>query len=150
MLEIVILWALGKKVAAMCKERGRTAWPWVVMLVLSWYGGAFAGAVVAVVVNMAVNPNLREPDMMFLLIGCLLGALGGVCFTLTVVSLLPAAERYDDYDDYDDRDDGYPRRRRGRTDEFDDGRYEDDYDRPRKKRRHEDEYDDYEDRDRYR
>ncbi|OWK43567.1 hypothetical protein [Fimbriiglobus ruber] len=148
MLEILILWALGKKIARMTKERGRAAWPWVILLIVCWYGGALAAVVAAGIAVAVANPNNPDAgdDMMLLFIGAALaGAIGGALFTFGVVSLLPNARdpRDDEYDDdedyrhtrrrrYDDEDvDDRPREHRGYidSDDRDGGRRYDDDDR---------------------
>jgi hypothetical protein len=137
-LEIIILYLLGKKIAAMCNDRGRTAWPWVVFMVLGWYGGAIVGVVVAMVIMLATDPNAQEPNMALLIAFGLGGAVAAVGFVTLVVSLLPPVERFEDEDEYDE--DLTPRRRRMRYDD-EDSEVEDDRPRRRRRRDEDDEYD---------
>jgi MFS family permease len=133
MLEIIILVLCGRHIASIAKRKNRSAVGYVILMVLGWYGGAFAGAILGVIVAEA--SGIRGDDNMgFLIVGLLLGAVSGLGFAyLVVCSVSPLPKRRgaddDDYDDYDDR----PRRRR----DYD----EDEYDRPRSRRRDED-YDD--------
>jgi hypothetical protein len=152
MLEIVVLIVLGQKIAKMAKSRGRSAWPWVLLLIGCWYGGAFAAGITAMIVMTmadpqaaAPNPNGPPGDLLILMGAALAGAVCGAVFAFVVVSLLP-----DVRDQWDDEDDRYERRR-GR-------RYEDDGeddpggsadDRDDRRRRYEEEDDDYTRRGRY-
>jgi hypothetical protein len=140
MLEIVVLIVLGQKIAKMAKSRGRSAWPWVLLLIGCWYGGAFAAGITAMIVMMmadpqaaAPNPNGPPGDLLILMGVALAGAVCGAIFAFVVVSQLP-----DVRDQYDDEDDRYERQPRRRYDEEDDRR-----------RRYEEEDDDYTRRGRY-
>jgi hypothetical protein len=121
MLEIILIVVLSKKIAAMARERGRRAAPWVVMFVFAWVigelGGAFAGGVLSAV----LAPNDPDPNLLLVIGGALAGVVGAVLLSFGIVSSLPdvSDERYDD-DEYDDR----PRRRRD-EDYDDDEEYDD-------------------------
>jgi hypothetical protein len=145
MLEIVVLIVLGQKIARMAKDRGRSAWPWVLLLIGCWYGGAFAAGITAMIVMMmadpqaaAPNPNGPPGDLLIFLGAALAGAVCGAIFAFVVVSLLPdVRDQYDDEDDYDER---RPRRRHG--DEDDDPRWSAS-DREDRRKQYEEEDDDY-------
>jgi hypothetical protein len=156
MLEIIILVILGQKIARMARDRDRSAWPWVLLLIFCWYGGAFAAAVVAAVVmalanlNAAAgNPNGPPGDLLVFIGAALGGAICGAIFTFLVVSRLPDARDWDDEDDSDDYDRPARRRRRWSDDEEDeDDRWRDLDERDDRRRRSDDE-DDYTRRGRY-
>jgi hypothetical protein len=147
MLEIIVLVVLGQKIARMARDRGRAAWPWVLLLIGCWYGGAIAAAVLTMIVMAivdpqaaAANPNGPPGDLLIFLASALGGAICGAIFAFVVVSLLP------DVRDDEDEDDRYERRPRRRYDEDDyDRRYADD--REERRRRSDDE--DYTRRGRY-
>ena len=109
MLEIIMLFVCGKKVAEICKRKNRAAWPWVLMMIAFYIGGAMTGAIAAVIVTMADNPNAEEPDLIPLLIGYVAGAVLGMVTTFVIVYALPDAGRRQDEDD-----DYRPRRRSAR------------------------------------
>jgi hypothetical protein len=143
MLEIVVLIVLGQKIARMARDRGRSAWPWVLLLIGCWYGGAFAAGVTAMIVMMmadpqaaAPNPNGPPGDLLVFIGAALAGAICGAIFAFVVVSLLP-----DVRDQWDDEDDRYERRSRRlyEDDEEDDPRWSTDD----RRRRYEEEDDDY-------
>src|SRR5688500_6215721 len=106
MLEIVVLIVLGQKIAKMARSRGRSAWPWVILLIGCWYGGAFAAGITAMVVMTianpqaaAANPNGPPEDLLILIGAALVGAICGAIFAFVVVSLLPdVRDQYDDED----------------------------------------------------
>ena len=139
MLEIVILWTLGKKVAGMCRDRGRKPLPWVVLLVLAWYGGAMVGFVACAVGFQIANPGQKDPPLVPLLISALGTAALGVTLVVVIVSLLPRLrDKYDDeeYDDEDEPDDRPAPRTADPYAEYD-RRYRDDEDddyRPARRR----------------
>jgi hypothetical protein len=69
MLEIIMLFLCGKKIAEICNRKSRTAWPWVLMMIAFYIGGGLTGAIVAGIVTMTNNPNAVEPDLIPFLIG---------------------------------------------------------------------------------
>jgi len=86
MLEILILFVCGKKIAAICREKNRAAWPWVLMMVFFWYGGAVAGAIVGVIASEISEPQANEPDPVMLLGGAIGGAVLGIAGALFALS----------------------------------------------------------------
>jgi hypothetical protein len=160
MCEILLLWFMGKKIAAMAENKGRAAVLFVVMLVLLWFGGEICGGIFGFIL---IRGN--EDKMPVVYICALLGAAAGAGLSFLIVGLLPPAHdedrprrrrrprraRLDDEEDYrprrrrrdhdEDEEEDRPRRRRRDDDE-------DEEDRPRRRRRDEDE--DEEDRPRRR
>ena len=130
MLEIVILFLCGKKIAEICNRKGRAGWPWVLMMIGFWIGGAIAGAIAALIVATVADPDAEEPNLIMLLVGYIGGAALGMVLTFVIVSALPAAGGQDDDDEYDDRPRRRSRRRPRRLEEE-----EDVYDRPPPDRR---------------
>jgi hypothetical protein len=116
MLEILILIALGKNIAAKARAKGRSGPPFVILLVVLWIGCELAGAVVAGIVSMVVFGG-GEPELLVLYMGALPGAIIGALIAFGIVSALGPArprDREDDYEgDYEDGDD-YDRRSRDR------------------------------------
>ena len=126
MLEIVVLIVLGQKIAKMARSRGRSAWPWVILLIACWYGGAVAAGVTAAVVMAmadpqaaAANPNGPPVDLFIFIGAALVGAICGAVFAFVVVSQLPDVREWDDEDDRSER----RPRRRYESDEEDDRRW---------------------------
>lgn len=123
MLEIIILFVCGKKIAAICNEKNRAAWPWVLMMIFFWYGGAIAGAVVGLIASELSDPRADEPNPVMLFGGIIGGAVLGMVVTFVTVNMLPANEDEYEYDrrrrryDDDEDDDYRPRRRRSAEDD---------------------------------
>ncbi len=79
MLEIIFLIWFGKKLAAICRQKGRSE-GWVAMGVLFWLGGEFIGIVVGSLLGMGTGSYL---------VALLLAAIGaGVSWA--VINNLPA------------------------------------------------------------
>jgi hypothetical protein len=139
MLEIIILFVVGRHIASIAKRKNRNPVGYVLLLVGCYFGGAVSFGIAGMVVGNSANAAENEA-LVFFFMGYLVGAALGVGLAYLIVnSVAPIKKRrrrddYDDqYDDYDDCD----RPRRRRHDEIDD---EDDHDRPRARRR-DDEYD---------
>jgi len=138
MCEILLLVLMGKKIAQMANEKGRSGALFVVMLVLCWFGGEIFGAIFGAILVGG------DEDKMFVAYLCgLVGAGAGAGLTFLTVSLLTPAHDYEE--DFrprrrprrvslDDEDDDRPRRRR-RYDEEDEVEKDD---RPRRRRRDDD------------
>jgi hypothetical protein len=147
-LEIILLFVLGKNIAAIARRKNRNPVGYVLLLVFGWFGLGFVFAILAVVIGMAAGMNEDEvllPAILGYLVGAACAA-GLAYLVVGAVSPLRRKRRFDDEDDYDDYEDR-PRRRRPRDedpydydDEPDDPRSrrrprdEDDYDRPRRRR----------------
>ncbi len=148
MCEIILLFVLGKKIAAMAAEKGRAGWPWVIMLILFWIGGEITGAIIGTLLTEGPRGGEAGDDNMLVVLGCAVGmAVLGAVAAFTIVSILPAVEKADD--DYDrprrrsrrdrDEDDDRPRRRDEDDDAGRDRKNRDDDDtddRPRRRRDH--------------
>jgi hypothetical protein len=145
MLEIVVLIVLGQKIAKMARSRGRAAWPWVILLIACWYGGAIAAGVTAAIVMAmadpqaaAANPNDPPEDLLIFIGAALVGAICGAVFAFVVVSQLPDVR--DQWDDEDERPERRPRRR---YESEEDDRRGSGSDRDARRRYDEEEDDDY-------
>jgi hypothetical protein len=136
-LEILLLFVLGKKIAAIAKEKNRSPVGYVLLLVFGWFILGFGGGVVLAII--AVSGGAKEDDALVAFIpGYLVGVVCAAVLAFTVVKMASPLRRhrggdeYDDYDDYEEesrRRDDYDndRPRRGRRDE------DDDFDRPRRR-----------------
>src|SRR4051812_26934649 len=132
-LEILLLFVLGKKIAAIAKSKNRNPAGYVLLLVFGWFILGFGTGVVLAII--ATTGGATEDDAIIAFIpGYLIGVVAAATLAFMVVKMVSPLRRnrdgdeYDDYDDFEDR----PRRRRDK---------DDDYDRPRSRRRDED--DDY-------
>jgi hypothetical protein len=103
MLEIILVFAMSKKIAAMAREKGRSAVGYVFLLIGFWFGGEIAGAVIGVVASLAANPN-AEPNLAVVYILALFGAAAGAIISFVVVGNLPSVDHYPDERDDDDLD----------------------------------------------
>jgi hypothetical protein len=86
MLEIVIVWALAKKIAAIARRRGRAAAGYVVLFIFSWLFGEFAGAVCGAIAA-------GGEESLILYVFALAGAAAGALFAFVLVSSLPDVRR---------------------------------------------------------
>ena len=108
MLEVLLLLALGRKIAAMARARGRSPAPWVILLIVFWVGGEVTGGILAAIVSMQENPNQGDPPLLLVMgVGLATAAVGAV-LAFTIVSLLPSVED-EEFDEEFDEDDP-PRR----------------------------------------
>jgi hypothetical protein len=138
MLEIILVFVISKKIAAMMKEKGRSAVGYILLFIFLWFAGEVVGAIVGVIFSMATNPNALNDGFpvlpwIFALVGAAVG--GGIGYTIAAV--MPAVQTVEDerwrgegYDD--DEDDRRRPARRGRSDD-EEGAFED-ADRPSERR----------------
>lgn len=91
MLEIIALLTLGKAIAAMATRRGRSAALFVVMLLVLWLGGEFAGAILGALA-VAAGGHSMDDHMFMVYLGCLVGAAAGAVTAFTVAYNIPPAE----------------------------------------------------------
>jgi hypothetical protein len=140
-LEILVLFLVGRHIARIARRKNRGPVPYVLLLVGSYLCAACAGGIGALVVSGARVEDDKEFFVAFLP-GYVVGAALAVGFSYLVVGMVPPLVKrrdYDDYDDYEDEsrrpryredyEDDEPRSRRGYEDD------DDDYDRPRRRRR---------------
>jgi hypothetical protein len=85
MLEILFIWFLGKKIAAIATAKGRRPAGYVVLFVVMWFGGEISGAIASV-----ATAGGGGPDMCEFYEFALLGAIVGGVITFIIVSCLPA------------------------------------------------------------
>ena len=146
MLDIIVLFLVGRHIAAIAKRKNRNPVGYVLLLVFSYFGlGIFLGIVSIVVAG--ADPDAPDNEMILAAIpGLLIGYALAVALSYIVVCALPPVpkrrwrNRDEEYDDEDDEDHDRPIRRPRR----DDDPYDYDDDRPRRRRRDEDDgYDDY-------
>ena len=134
MLEILVIIQVSKKIAAMMKEKGRSAAGFVVIFVFLWIFGELTGAVLGVIVaGQSQNPGQMNDGFDWQpIVGALIGAAIGGGVGYAIAAAVPAVEddrqRY--LDTLDDEDDDRPQRgdtdrpRRRRATEGD-GQFED-------------------------
>ena len=139
MLEIFLLIHLGKKLAAKARRRGWAGWPWVILLILGWFGALLTGAIASSVAYLATHPGEQEAPLLLVLASAYgVAACVAACVAtglFVVVGFLPADAAEEDYDD----DEVPPRQvaRRAAIDPYaeHDRRYTDDDDEERRTRR---------------
>jgi hypothetical protein len=106
MLEIILLYVMGKKIAAIAAGKGRGGTGYVFLLLGLWFGGEIGGGIFGFMVALAADPG-REPNLGVVYLCAIMGAaVGAVTAFVIVNSLSPVRPHHDDmYDDRDDRDD---------------------------------------------
>jgi hypothetical protein len=152
MCEIVLLILLSKKVAEITRDKGYSAAPFVIFLILAWFGGEIMGGLFGFVL---FSDQEDPPFAVYLL--ALVGAAVGVGVTFLTVNLLPDQGRDDDWeedtyyarkrrarrrrDDYDEDQDQFPSRPTRRRDDVGDAYREKFDDYRRRSRRYDDDPD---------
>ena len=96
MLEILIIWALSRKIAEICKNKGRSAVGWIIMFIALWIGGEVLGVFIAMFASVVANGG-DEPNMLVGWVGGLAGAAAGAVISFVVVNSLSPLRRDDEY-----------------------------------------------------
>jgi hypothetical protein len=97
MLEIILLFVLGKKISEICKSKGRSGWPYVLMFIGLWFFFELAGAVVGVI--LAPTDAGGEPNFLIVWICGIVGAAGGAVLSFVIVNALPPTEGLEQHRD---------------------------------------------------
>lgn len=92
MLEILFLVGLCKSIGRILERKGRRGGWFKFFVVIAWFGGEFAGAVIAAIVAVIMNPQ-QEPPMGAIYISALVGAGLSVGFVFLIASLLSDLRR---------------------------------------------------------
>ena len=92
MLEILFLVGLCKTIGRILERKGRRSGWFKFLVVIAWFGGELAGAVVAAIAAAIMNPQ-QEPPMGAIYISALVGAGLSVGFVFLVASLLSDLRR---------------------------------------------------------
>jgi hypothetical protein len=95
MLEILVIIGFSRKIAAICKEKGRSAVGWIVMFIGLWFGGEVLGAIVGTVAGLAAGGG-EEPGFLIPWICGLVGAACGAAVAFAIVNGLPSLQQ-DEY-----------------------------------------------------
>jgi hypothetical protein len=103
MLEIIVVFAMSKKIAALANDKGRSGAGYVFLLIGLWFGGEIGGAIVGVIVSLAANPH-AEPNFGLVYVLALFGAAVGAIIAFVIVSNLPPVDYYPDERDDDELD----------------------------------------------
>jgi hypothetical protein len=119
MLEILALRGMAKKLSEMAKDRGVTAWPFLVLLFVLWFGGEIGGLVAGIATLEHDGDGLNILVYVFALVGALIG--GSIPFI--IMAMIPVVQRDPSAEDEFRR----PRRGRRPLDDEDD-----DLDKPRR------------------
>jgi hypothetical protein len=88
MLEILVIIGFSRKIAAICKEKGRSAVGWILMFIGLWFGGEVLGAIIGTVAALAVGGD--EPGFLIPWICGLLGAGCGAAISFAIINGLPS------------------------------------------------------------
>ena len=107
MLEILLLYYLCKKLGRNLRDKGRKPLLYQIMLVLVWFGGEIAGAIVAAVVYVVVQGQAPPDFSLPIYLSAIVGAGCGTAFCFTIAWLLPSA--YEEPDPAYVHDDGSAR-----------------------------------------
>jgi hypothetical protein len=141
-LDILVLFLVGRHIAAITKRKNRNPVGYVLLLVFAYIGfGLTFGITAVIVAGVDMDQGNDNDFLLAFMAGALIGYAVGVGLAYTVACAVPPLPkrryREDGYDDYDDYDAAGPPIRRRDADPYD---YEDE---PRARRRRRDEDDDY-------
>jgi hypothetical protein len=118
MCEIILLWFLGKQLAAKASAKGHAPAPYVIMLVLLWFVGECGGGITGLLATGALDPNKAGNDeinplaFVFAIGGAALSAI----ISFSIVAALPDRTRRQS--NLGEEDDEFYRRRRGFDDRY--------------------------------
>src|SRR4051812_10380964 len=93
MLEILLLYFLGKKLAGIVRSKGRSSGVYVVLLVVLWLAGEFGGLALGAVISATASP-VGEPDGIVMLVGAIVGAALGTTTAFLIVRNLSPIPRH--------------------------------------------------------
>jgi uncharacterized membrane protein YeaQ/YmgE (transglycosylase-associated protein family) len=79
MLEIIILWALTRRIGGIVEEKGRKSGWYKLLTVVLWFGGEFAGAIFGALVT-GVDESGQCTVYIFALLGAAVGA--GIAYAI--------------------------------------------------------------------
>lgn len=82
MLEIFMLFTLGRNIANKARRKGQSGAAAVLILLALWFGGEIFGAIVGAVLS-------GGKDILVAYIGAIFGAIIGACIAFTIVSSMP-------------------------------------------------------------
>jgi uncharacterized membrane protein len=88
MVEIFIIYLLGKRISLKAKEKGRTGWKAVLLLVCFWFGFEVFAAFALAVITIASRAN--DVPVLVEYIGILGLAILGAVLAFKIVEYLPA------------------------------------------------------------
>lgn len=94
MLEIILLFALGRRVGNIVRAKGHKAGLYQFLLVILWFGGEILGAIFGAIVGAAVFQQ-AEP-MGFAYLFALLGAAAGAVVAFVIAKNLPPTQAIED------------------------------------------------------
>lgn len=90
MLEIILLYTLAKRVGAIVRKKGYTAFWYQFLLVVFWFGGEFGGFFLGGFIGIILGDG-KEPAFLLVYLFGLLGAILGAVTTFYIAkSLTPA------------------------------------------------------------
>lgn len=123
MLEIFLIIAISKKIAAILKEKGRSPTGYVVLFVFLWFGGEIIGAIAGFFLAVAMDPGAFNDGFSFVAyLFALVGAAVGALVAYSIANAVPAIEEphrrdFDDDADEDEEDRRRENRRRRRSED---------------------------------
>jgi hypothetical protein len=88
MLEILGVIGLCKMIGGVLERKGRRSGWFKFFVVIAWFGGEFAGAIIAGIAAAVMNPG-KEPAMLPIYLAALVCAGLGVGVVFLIASLLP-------------------------------------------------------------
>jgi uncharacterized membrane protein YgaE (UPF0421/DUF939 family) len=91
MLEILLLFWLGRKIAAIAGDKGRSGVLFVILLLFLWIGGEFFGAILGAVISIMATGQ-EEPNFLMVYGLALLGAATGAVISFLIAHAVPPVD----------------------------------------------------------
>jgi hypothetical protein len=86
MLELLVLWQLGKNIAASARKKGKSAARYVLLLLALWFLGEVIGAAVCYVILAAlIGPDRADRGVILIYPVAIVGASIGAYLTFKIV-----------------------------------------------------------------
>ncbi len=89
MLEIAFLILFSRRISSILKAKGRKPAWYIVMAIVFWFGGEFAGMIISSLVIM-IATGAAEPNTLVIYAGALVGAVCGAAIAFAIVKALPS------------------------------------------------------------
>lgn len=90
MLEILLIYALAKRIGAIVRAKGQTAFWYQFLFVVLWFGGEFAGLVVGAILGTMLENGDEAPFVMIYLFALGGAALGAAIAFFIAKNVTPA------------------------------------------------------------
>jgi hypothetical protein len=106
MLEILILFRLGRNIADRAKRKGLSSTAFVFLLLGFWFAGEIGGSILGAIVLLILNPH-EEPNFLLIWLGSIVCAILGAVLAFKIVDWQQPKELWKP-PTLDEETDGFP------------------------------------------